>query len=246
VPGRDLRTLASADVITGKTVQVHRDIAAPVHDLLTAARADLAAAPAGVTGLAVRSGYRSAADQFSIWERFLPVYYRRTRAARAAASGGEHGAAAAQLLAEYTNERVFSPGYSPHQRGRTIDFSYRSATEWPGGDHWAEADTAAAGIATWEASWFYAWLRGHAHDYGFAQNPSLHEPWHWEFDPLLLRLAPFGDLIGLSGETLARLIRLWRSLLRRWLGEPAAAAGDAEDEPDAGAGSGDDPPAESP
>jgi hypothetical protein len=227
VPGRDRVSLASGDVITGRSVSVHRDIATAVRNLLRDARTDLAAAgsaASGVTGLAVRSGYRSATDQFSIWEREFPRYYRDTATARAALSGGAHGSAAAQLLAEYVNQRVFSPGYSPHQRGRTIDFSYQSATEWPrAGSHWAEADSSATGIATWSASWFYGWLRGNAGRYGFAENPAIREPWHWEWSPP--RSSWVRRIIDL-------LRRLWRLILR-WLGvEPPPDEEEAPDTPE--------------
>ena len=228
VPGTDRVSLASGDVIAGRSVSVHRDIAAAVHNLLVDARADLTAAGSAagdVDRLAVRSGYRSAGEQFSIWEHELARYYRDTFKARAALTGGEHGTAAAQHLADYINQRVFSPGYSPHQRGRTIDFSYRSAAEWPGAGHWAEADSSASGIATWTASWFYRWLRSHAGRYGFAENPAIREPWHWEWSP---------PRIGLRERLLRLLARLWRLLLRM-LGRPVPPGdeGDEDTEPPA-------------
>lgn len=214
IPSRDRVSLASGDVITGRSVSVHRDIANAVRNLLRDARTALAAAGSvGVTGLAVRSGYRSAPDQFSIWQREFPRYYRDTRTARAALPGGAHGADAAQFLAEYVNQRVFSPGYSPHQQGRTIDFSYQSATDWPSAtDNWAEADSSASGITTWTASWFFGWLSSNAARYGFAQNPAINEPWHWEWHP---------PRASLWRRFVRLLLRWWRWILYFFFGGEA-------------------------
>lgn len=132
VPNADLVAVASRDVLPGRPTQLHRVIATSVQSLLADARQDLASAQAahepgvqGVTDIRLRSGYRSAPEQLTVWEQNYPQYYRNTRAHRLTLSGGEHGDEAARYLADYINERVFSPGYSPHQQGQTIDLTYK-------------------------------------------------------------------------------------------------------------------------
>jgi hypothetical protein len=186
VPARDLVPLSAGDVLPGRQVSLHRGVANDfLLPLLSEARADLAAdqvaaVPAAqqVTSIRVRSGYRSAQEQFSIWETLYARYYRDTRAHRSTLPGGEHGDDAARYMAGYINERVFSPGYSPHQRAMTVDFTYQENGTW------ATADTDPAKIATWRASWLFKWLLANAMRFGFVQNPDLNEPWHWEFSPL--------------------------------------------------------------
>jgi LAS superfamily LD-carboxypeptidase LdcB len=192
VPATDLVTLSARDALPGRSIQLHRLVAGTVQSMLAAARTDLAAARAsgdasarGVTDIRVRSGYRSAAEQLSIWERFYPQYYRETESHRRALPHGEHGEEATQYLAEYINQRVFSPGYSPHQRGQTVDFTYNQNGVW------AEADSTPAGISSWERSWLFDWLQRHAISYGFVQNPNIHEPWHWEYNQTLALILDF-------------------------------------------------------
>ncbi len=186
VPPSDLVTLPGSYCIPGRTIQVHKDIRHSVINMINDARSTLRSTPAGSTGgttnVGIRSGYRSATDQFSIWTRWAPEYYRRTRTDRRNKTqfpSGEHSNDAAQYLAEYTNQRVFSPGYSPHQHGKTIDVSYYDTSGW------APADTSASWISRWQSSWFYGWLRRNAFRYGFFQNRSITEPWHWEYRPLI-------------------------------------------------------------
>jgi hypothetical protein len=179
----------------GRSVDVLTTISGSVRDMLDAARADLAGVngPGGpaadIEQLAVRSGYRSATSQFGIWSRFAPRYYAETRAHRRTLPGGEHGADAAQYLAEYTNQRVFSPGYSPHQRASAVDltYKYRSGTAPAGTERggWAPASSEPAWIDRWRRSWFFGWLWRNAPSYGFMRNPDINEPWHWEFRPRL-------------------------------------------------------------
>ncbi len=66
--------------------------------------------------------------------------------------------------------------YLTNLHGRTVDLTYQ--------DHrrWSAADTTATAIEAWRATWCYTWLQKHAHAYGFAQNPGLNEPWHWEHE----------------------------------------------------------------
>lgn len=180
VPDSNLAPLPSTDVLHGRGVRMHRSVVPAITALLSAARSALATAkgkdPAArkVRGIRVRSGYRSAREQMSIWQREYSRYYRETRARRDTLVGGPHGAAAVDFLADYINVRVFSPGYSPHQTGRTVDLTYQENGVW------AEASTAPADLARWQRSWLFTWLLDNAGSHGFAQNPSLNEPWHWE------------------------------------------------------------------
>ena len=181
VPGANLKYLPAKDSLPGRRIRLHRDVIEVVKKILQDARKALLPAKTSglknaqhVTGIRIRSGYRSARVQFYIWERNYPKYYRRTREQRGNLSGGEHGEKAAQFLAEYINQRVFSPGYSPHQNGKTIDFTYEERGIW------AEADTSPGSMRKWEESWLFFWLKQNARAYGFVCNPNINEPWHWE------------------------------------------------------------------
>lgn len=182
IPHAFLKNLPAGDSLPGRRIQLHRDIFDVVRKMLKDARKALSRVKSAglkkaqhVTGIRIRSGYRSARVQFFIWERNYPKYYRRTRKQRRTLPGGEHGERAIQFLAEYINQRVFSPGYSPHQHGKTVDFTYKENGVW------AEADTSPESILKWEKSWLFFWLRQHGSAYGFTRNPDINEPWHWEF-----------------------------------------------------------------
>ncbi len=209
----EIVSLPGSYVIPGKSIQVHKDIEHPVTNMLDDAgsalrRANTPGGPAaGIRKVGIRSGYRPAASQFSIWTRWAPEYYRRTTRARRDNTrfpGGEHSDAAAQFLAEYTNQRVFSPGYSPHQHGRTIDVSYEDSTHG-----WAEAKTSGPWFRRWQSSWFFGWLQGKAARYGFFQNPNLNEPWHWEFSKVLSSISRIIQLLLDLLEPLIGQRRLW-------------------------------------
>ncbi len=181
IPDSELEVLQDSFVRPDRRVVVRRDIYADLTGMIVDARTALVSARrTGVPGstelrdLRVLSGYRSAREQLVIWAREYPKYYRDTEAVRRGLPGGEHGERAADHLANYIGVRVFAPGYSPHQRGGTVDLTYQQQ------GHWTPADTSPNAIERWRATWFYAWLHSHAHRYGFAQNPGLNEPWHWE------------------------------------------------------------------
>jgi hypothetical protein len=164
------------------SVQLLRPAAAALKAMLTEARAALAQGQrAGdvrareVQSIGVTSGYRPASHQFSIWQRNFPRYYSATTRARAAMSGGPHGRAAAEYLMRYVGARVAAPGFSLHNEGKaadliTVDHRQRLT---------ASSDQRA--IAAWRRSWFFEWLARNAARFGFYQNPSIDEPWHWEF-----------------------------------------------------------------
>ncbi|HEV2810204.1 MAG TPA: M15 family metallopeptidase [Acidimicrobiales bacterium] len=181
VPDGELEVLPSSLVRPGRHVVVRRNICTDVTRMIVDARIALVSArgtdvpgSTEVTDLRVLSGYRSAREQLVIWAREYLKYYRATQAVRRGLPGGEHGERAADHLADYISVRLFAPGYSPHQRGGTVDLAYQQH------GHWSAADTRPTAIEGWRATWFYAWLRSRAHRYGFAQNPALNEPWHCE------------------------------------------------------------------
>lgn len=219
IAARERMTLSAGDVLPGRSVSLDRDVASShLLPLLAAARSDLAGARAAgvsnarnITGIRVRSGYRPAREQLGIWEREYPRYYGDFRAHHRTPPGEEFGDQAARDFAAYINERVFSPGYSPHQRARAVDLTYERNGVW------ATADSDPANIASWRASWLFSWLQGNAARFGFVQNPDLNEPWHWEYRP------------GLA--LLIRFLRWLAEILRRFFGLEAPAQGSGSASP---------------
>lgn len=70
------------------------------------------------------------------------------------------------------NQFSADQGYSEHQLGSTVDFTTPAAPE---------------SLAAFEASPGFAWLKQHAHEYGFVLSyPKgnkyfVYEPWHWRY-----------------------------------------------------------------
>lgn len=146
------------------------DAAEACRGLLAAARA--AKPPRG--DLQVVFGYRSPETQLEIWEYHFPSRYRETARQREALAGGGHGPEAVLLLATLYAGRTASPGYSLHNRGTAIDFACvtnKGAFVGPTGKY----------LSAWKRSWCFRWLERHARSFGFAQNRTIDEPWHWEF-----------------------------------------------------------------
>ena len=170
VPNSDL-----AEIENG--IRARSEAAASCRNLLAAARTALQAdsSVTNVSRIGIVSGYRSASQQLSGWNHAFPQYYAETQNDRAAADGGEFGDRAAALLARYISGRLAAPGFSLHNDGRAIDF----LTTQDG--RTMAASTNASNRKSWRASWFFAWLTGNANGYGFFQNTSIDEPWHWEY-----------------------------------------------------------------
>ncbi len=164
-----------ADIESG--VRARQPAADGCRALLAAARSALSAdaSAANVSSIGVLSGYRSASHQLANWNRSFPRYYTETQADRAAAEGGEFGDAAAALLTRYISRRLAAPGFSLHNDGRAIDFVTVQSGKSMG------ADTSARNRANWRASWLFNWLVANGNSYGFFQNTSIDEPWHWEY-----------------------------------------------------------------
>jgi LAS superfamily LD-carboxypeptidase LdcB len=174
--------VADADLeYVEKLDRLRRPAAADCRDLLTAARADLAkqkqvgdAQAGAVTDISLASAYRSASQQFSIWQKNFPTYYRSTGANRGAMTGGEHGPAAVALLAGYiSNTGVAAPGYSLHNNGLAVDFSTTEINQGFGPE--------GSQKAAWKRTWLWAWLTANASTYHFFQDSSINEPWHWVY-----------------------------------------------------------------
>jgi D-alanyl-D-alanine carboxypeptidase len=152
--------------------------AAEARKLLEHARRDWQADRARKDPKALRQGrpglnnaYRTPAEQFGIWQRNFPKYYRDTIDARRQDPGGEHGPAAAARLASYVGRWVGAPGYSLHQDGLAMDLAGGSLS----------ISRSAASRGSWRQSWFWDWLVRNAAHYHFQQNTSIDEPWHWQY-----------------------------------------------------------------
>ncbi|HET7462472.1 MAG TPA: D-alanyl-D-alanine carboxypeptidase family protein, partial [Longimicrobium sp.] len=76
---------------------------------------------AAVSRVGITSGYRSASRQFSLWKKYFPKYYFKTREHRQTLSGGEHGDAAVRYTAHYVGQWIAAPGFSLHNDGRAAD-----------------------------------------------------------------------------------------------------------------------------
>ncbi|TCN41818.1 D-alanyl-D-alanine carboxypeptidase-like protein [Kribbella orskensis] len=141
--------------------------------MVAAARADLV--KEGQTGVAVgiTSAYRSADEQFAIWQgkghggkRGFPHYYRITAEQRRA-TGDEHGPAAVNLLAKVMKKWIAAPGYSNHQDGLALDLGTA-----PEGKPLGKIGRRA---------WFHRWLVDNAERFDF--RPYTTETWHWVYRP---------------------------------------------------------------
>jgi hypothetical protein len=159
-------------------IYMRRAAAAEARQLLAQARGDWQADRAqgdpkarsqGQPGL--NNAYRSPEEQFAIWQRNFPRYYKETTDLRRRAPGGEHGAAAANRLVDYVGKWVAAPGYSLHQNGLAMDLAGGSLRIDHKGDR----------LQAWRQSWYWGWLDRNAAHYHFRQNTSIDEPWHWEY-----------------------------------------------------------------
>jgi LAS superfamily LD-carboxypeptidase LdcB len=151
--------------------------------LLADARAALATAQnAGdssaleINRINVVSGYRSASQQFTIWQNNFPKYYSQTATHRSCLSSGPHGPEAISYQASYVGNRVAAPGFSNHNDGRAVDLGADLTRR-----RRLTADSSGASIAVWLSSWLFQWLSNNSAKYGFFQNTSINEPWHWEY-----------------------------------------------------------------
>lgn len=134
--------------------------------------------------VSIISAYRSASQQFLKWQTNFPGYYRQTRPQRSSMPGGEHGTAAVQFMVRYVGSRLAAPGYSLHNSGLAVDFGTKEDRRN------LTPDTTPASVRQWRGSRLFRWLSTNASRFGYHQNPSIDEPWHWEYrgsDPLRIR-----------------------------------------------------------
>jgi hypothetical protein len=161
-------------------------------DLLAAARAALAA-HAPKARLGILSAYRSADEQYMIWQgkdrkgrprkgKGFPHYY-----AQMLKDGrlrpGDYGPHAVELMAAEMGGWIAAPGYSNHQDGRAIDFGIGEA----GGDLGTPKD----------GSWFHKWLKDNAATYRF--HPYWKEAWHWTYKEPAIASEVWAGEIGTTG-----------------------------------------------
>jgi hypothetical protein len=175
VPAADLEVVEGA-------ARLRRPAAAACRDLLLAIRADLAQKKqAGdpkakaVSSISVGSGYRSASEQFSIWQKNFPGYYQETRTEREKLAGGVHGPKAVAFLASKISGWLASPGFSLHNNGLAIDFLTIEGNKQLALEHKKD------NVSAWKVTWFWSWMTANASTYHFFQNTSIDEPWHWEY-----------------------------------------------------------------
>lgn len=170
---------AELGVVEGR-YKLRTPAAASCRALLEEARAELARQRAlgisqaqQVRYVRVNSAYRSASEQFRIWQNAFPRHFRATQEARQALPGGGLGDQAVNYLARYIGQRIAAPGYSLHNNGLAVDFGTHEGGLTLGAN--------SQGIAHWRRSWFYHWLTENAARFGFYENRAIDEPWHWEY-----------------------------------------------------------------
>lgn len=190
IPGRsfigDLPKKALDQIERGHWAR--KDAAAKARELLAAARADLAAdGLADRVKIGILSAYRSAAQQWYIWQglnpdgsrkpgKGFPHYYAQTAAQRRRL-GDEHGPRAVELQARYMGKYIAAPGFSDHNNGIAIDFGTGAVGKRGLGK--------IADSRIHKNAWFHDWLLKNAARFDFIPLPS--EPWHWEYQPSTAR-----------------------------------------------------------
>jgi hypothetical protein len=165
--GHRLRTEAAGQCVT---------MLADVRSAIAAAQRTGDSSALQIKRIFVVSGYRSASEQFTIWQNNFRKYYRDTASPRASLSGGEHGPSAIPYLASYIGRRLGAPGFSNHNDGLAIDFGADLA-----GNRRLTSDSGDTSIKLWRSSWLFWWLSTYGTKYGFFQNSAINEPWHWEY-----------------------------------------------------------------
>jgi LAS superfamily LD-carboxypeptidase LdcB len=137
-----------------------------------AANADGSAVVTDVKRIWIVSAYRDFKYDESKWHGlFKSNYYPKTRAARAALPGGEHGREAVKYLAKHISGKKAPPGFSNHSNGKAVDFgTLEGAVELS-----ANVDQ----NARWKKAWLHRWLVKRHQEFGF--KPLATEAWHWDF-----------------------------------------------------------------
>jgi hypothetical protein len=152
----------------GKNVVFSKAVAPDLQRMIDDARKALAEDQAkgdadakATTMIGLQSGYRSAREQLLSWQDTFHTHY--------AAEGAKRDA---ESYASFLGGKAAAPGYSWHQLSRAIDVN----TTFNG----KKLGALSAQKEAWRTTWFFKWLVKNAATYGFAQNPHIDEPWHWE------------------------------------------------------------------
>jgi LAS superfamily LD-carboxypeptidase LdcB len=167
VPAADLSTVEGRHRARTAAATACRDL---LREARSAIRTQAVAVEVGIT-----SAYRSASRQFTLWQSYFPDYYRRTQAHRRGLTGGEHGSQAVRYMVRFVGARIAAPGYSMHNSGLAIDF--RNVQD----GRTLRNRTTSSATRAWRRSWFWDWLTANAARFGYYQNTSIDEPWHWEY-----------------------------------------------------------------
>src|SRR5262245_40828659 len=141
---------------------------------LAAARAAGDPAAQATVDFGVTSAYRSALQQYRLWNGRFPRYFAQTARERASQPGGATGEAAARWLAHWIGRWLGAPGFSNHNDGRAVDLMCRLTSG-------RRLAANRSDIPAWRSTWLHRWLTEHAAAYGFV--PYLPEPWQWEYRP---------------------------------------------------------------
>jgi hypothetical protein len=170
-----------------ENVDIHPSAAAPLQELLNAARREIRRQARQIT---VKAGnaYRSADWQLKTWAtaRF-PQYYRQatnptvdkksSRTKPPLIAAGDFSVSAAKKMAAYIAARFASPGFSNHQHGLAVDFHTTERFD-------GKRKTLTASFAhreLWWKSWLWNWLARERNAYKHGFVPYVKEPWHWEY-----------------------------------------------------------------
>jgi murein DD-endopeptidase MepM/ murein hydrolase activator NlpD/LAS superfamily LD-carboxypeptidase LdcB len=208
VPDSDLAVIEGNHQVRTAAAQACRNLLADARQALQSEQAAGSAQAQSVSFIRITSAYRSASRQFRIWQRNFPRYYAETEAERQRFSGGEHGSQAVQYLARYIGRRVAAPGYSLHNNGLAVDFTTRDNNRTLG------ANSQPANIRRWRQSWFYQWLTANASRYGFRENDSINEPWHWEYRPTISSGASLNPAIETDNVADIDWCQMWQTIAR--------------------------------
>jgi pentapeptide MXKDX repeat protein len=150
--------------------EARKDAAQAARDMLAEARVALrAAGVADKVQIGVVSAYRSASEQFGIWQGKGRTggfpYYHRKMISEGRLRAGDLSSSAVQAMATEISGWIAAPGYSNHQDGLAIDFGTGEVGK----------DIRFIG----KRAWFHKWLVANAARFRF--HPYEREAWHWTY-----------------------------------------------------------------
>jgi len=208
LPGDALADLPHGGQLRREAVPALRRMLDDARSALAAARAAGDPAAQATVDFGVTSAYRSALQQYRLWNGRFPRYFAQTARERASQPGGATGEAAARWLAHWIGRWLGAPGFSNHNDGRAVDLMCRLTSG-------RRLAANRSDIPAWRSTWLHRWLTEHAAAYGFV--PYLPEPWHWEYRPasvgVLIHEVAASPAAAPAG-TAIRPAAYWRSQLR--------------------------------